>query len=115
MVIKPEQMVTEQRENMRDGQGIVSLLGLVPQEYMPQKCRLFSLITLMKGCSVGVHAHEGETEIYYVLEGQGVLNDNGTITDFNEGESSICASGEHHAVTNIKDAPLKLLAVIIRD
>lgn len=115
MVIKANQMQTEHREKMRGGEGTVNLLGAVPPEFLPQKCRLFSVVTLDKGCSIGRHTHEGETEFFYVLQGQGVLDDNGTITALNQGDCSICRSGEYHGIANEKDTPLKFVAAIIRD
>lgn len=115
MVIKDKQMQTEHRENMRGGEGTVNLLGVVPSEYLPQKCRLFSVVTLEKGCSIGRHMHEDESEFFYVLQGQGVLDDNGTITAFNAGDCSICRSGEFHGIANENDTPLKFVAAIIRD
>ncbi len=115
MVIKAEQMSTVQRDKMRSGDGTVDLLGLVPPEHLPQKCRLFSVVTLEMGCSIGRHSHEGETEIFYVLQGQGVLDDNGTITTLNAGDCSICRSGEAHGIANEKETPLKFVAAIILD
>lgn len=115
MVIRSEQMQSEQRENMRGGQGAVSLLGLVPAENLPKNARLFSLITLEKGCGIGSHAHEAETEVYYVLEGEGILDDSGTQKTLRAGDCNVCGGGGTHAIANEKDEPLRFVAVIIRD
>jgi quercetin dioxygenase-like cupin family protein len=85
----------------------------VPGEALPGKCRLFSLITLEKGCGIGAHAHSGETEIFYVLQGEGVLDDNGERKAFRKGDSNVCGDGATHAITNEKDEPLVLAAVIV--
>ena len=115
MVIMQNEMTAQKRERMRDGSGTIDLLHIVSADNLPEKSRLFSTMTLEKGCSVGRHTHSGETEIYWVLEGEGVLDDNGTIKPFKEGECSICGNGEYHAISNENETPLKVLAVIILD
>ncbi len=34
-------------------------------------------MTLEPGCSLGYHEHHGESETYYIIQGQGEYNDNG--------------------------------------
>ncbi|MDD5018780.1 MAG: cupin domain-containing protein [Eubacteriales bacterium] len=115
MIIKSEEMQSKPREGLRGGSGTTGFLHIVPAEALPGKVRLFSLISLEKGCSVGDHKHEGETEVYYVLEGEGVLNDNGTIRPFRKGDCNVCGGGEAHGVMNEKDETLKMIAVIVLD
>ena len=74
---------------------------------------MFTLITLDKGCSIGYHVHEGETETFYVIEGKALYNDNGTEVEASAGDVLHVRSGEGHAVANRGDEPLVLLAAII--
>ena len=115
MVIRDEDMKKEQRPNLRGGDGAAEFLHVVPEGFMPPACRLFSVITLEKGCGIGRHEHIAEAEIYYVLEGEGVINDNGMIRQIKKGDSSICGGGDFHSVANEKDEPLKILAAIIKE
>lgn len=115
MVIKSADMASEIREKMRGGSGQVDILHIVGADKLPLKARLFSLITLEKDCGIGSHPHSGETEIYYVLEGEGVIDDNGDLKPFFKGDCNICGGGATHAVTNQKDEPLRMIAVIIKD
>lgn len=115
MFINPQEMQSEKRENMRGGEGIVDLLHIVSKEHLPAKTRLFSLVTLEKGCGIGKHEHKGEAEIFYVLSGEGEIDDNGTLRRFGKGDCAICRSGEYHAVTNKNEEPLKIIAAIILD
>ena len=115
MVIKSCGMETQVRENMRGGSGSVELLHVVSKERLPQKGRLFSIITLEKGCGIGAHEHAEETEIYYVLEGEGILDDNGTEKVLGKGDCNICGGGDYHGIRNEKDTPLKFVAAIIID
>lgn len=115
MIIKKEDMKIQSRPRVRDGFGTVDFLHIVPEGFRPNKCRLFSVMILEKGCSIGRHDHTNETEIYYVLEGEGIINDNGTIRPFLPGDSNVCGNGDFHAVSNENDEPLKIVAVIIKD
>jgi mannose-6-phosphate isomerase-like protein (cupin superfamily) len=113
MFIKSDEMKSETRQYMRGGGGSVDILNIVSKEHLPSKARLVGLITLEKGCGIGKHEHTGESEIYYVLSGQGVLDDNGTIREIKQGDCNLCRSGESHAISNERDEPLKLIAAII--
>jgi mannose-6-phosphate isomerase-like protein (cupin superfamily) len=105
----------ESRVRARGGFGTTELVQLVPKDQLPAKSRLFSLMCLDKGCSMGRHEHINETEVYYVVEGEGIINDNGTIRPFRKGDCSVCPSGAFHSVSNENDETLKIVAVIILD
>jgi|AGTN01.3.fsa_nt_gi Uncharacterized conserved protein, contains double-stranded beta-helix domain len=113
MVIKSEEMKSEVREGMRGGPGSVAIQQIASGAALPAKCRLFSIVTLEKGCGIGAHEHSGETELYYVLEGEGVLNDNGALKPFRRGDCNVCGGGATHAVANERDEPLVFVAVIV--
>ena len=115
MFIKHDEMKMIPRPRLRDGYGTVDFLHIVPEESRPAKCRLFSEMILEKGCSAGRHDHTGETEIYYVLEGEGIINDNGTIRPFKKGDCNVCGGGDFHSVSNENDEPLRMMAIIILD
>ena len=115
MFIKNEEMEIKPRVRLRDGYGTTDFLHIVPEAVRPPKCRLFSVMMLEKGCSVGRHDHTGETEVYYVIEGEGILNDNGTMRPFKKGDCNVCGGGDFHSVSNENDETLKIFAVIIKD
>jgi quercetin dioxygenase-like cupin family protein len=115
MVIRSEEMKTETRERMRGGEGSAVFHYIASGASLPGKCRLFSTITLEKGCGVGSHEHANETELYYVLQGEGILDDNGEKKPFRKGDCNVCGGGATHAVINEKDEPLVFIAVIILD
>lgn len=113
MIIRSEEMKTEERAAMRGGPGSVVLRHIAEGEALPKKCRLFSLITLEKGCGIGAHAHESETELFYVLQGEGILDDNGEKKPFGAGDCNVCGGGAYHAIVNEKDEPLVFVAAIV--
>ncbi len=115
MVIKAEEMKVESRVHVRDGFGTTDFVHLAPKDQLPAKVRLYSMMCLEKGCSVGRHDHTNETELYYVVEGEGIINDNGTIRPFRKGDCNMCGGGGFHSVSNENDKTLKILAVIVLD
>ena len=104
----------ERREAMRGGSGHVILKHVLGEKELNGKCRLFAQVTLEPGCSIGYHEHNGESETYYILSGEGLYNDNGT-------ERPVCAGdvtytkGAGHAIACSGSADLVFMALIILD
>jgi len=113
MFIASEKKMVEKKVNMRGGDGTVVLNAFLQGDQMPQHCRLFSEIVLEPGSSIGQHTHTGECEIYYFLEGEGILDDNGAQYPVKAGDFSICRDGEFHSVANKSDRSLRLIGCII--
>ena len=104
----------ELREKMRGGNGTV-ILDTVPGELLPNHTRLAGVLTLEKGCSIGSHAHEGETEIFVFQSGCGIVEDNGVEKPVAPGDVVLTGGGATHAVTNTGDEPLVFTAVIVTE
>ena len=115
MVIKKADMTTAIKEQLRGGNGNTELLHIVPADALPAKSRLFSVATLQPGCGIGVHEHTAETEVYYVLEGEGTVYDDGKEMPFSKGDTNVCGDGHTHGITNTGDVPLVFIAAIILD
>lgn len=77
------------------------------------KGKLLNVITLEPGSGVGYHVHEGDGEVYYIIEGSAEYNDNGKVVAVNEGDVTFTFPGEGHAITNTGDVDLKFLALIM--
>ena len=116
MIVKKDQMTPETREHMRGGKGSVHFAHpIADRAQLPEKCRLFACITVPDGASMGYHEHSGETEFYYILEGEGILNDGATRTVVHPGHTIVTGNGQGHSVENESGADLKLLACIVLD
>jgi len=108
---KAKDMATVKKEHLQGGTGAVDCTVVVPQDLMIH-ARLFNLLALHKGDSIGVHEHHNEVEYYYILKGQGIVSDK-------DGESTACVGdvvvtgwGASHAIRNEGDEDLVFLAVI---
>ena len=101
------------REKMRDGNGSVQIEHLWEKE-LNSPTRMFSRITLNPGCSIGFHRHENEEEIFYIISGQALADDNGSEVVLNPGDTILTGNGDGHAIANNGNEPLVMTAVIVR-
>jgi len=115
MIRTPENMRCENRERMRDGQGTTTIQHLFePGEFGPgANVRLCARLTLPPGASIGSHDHVNEDEVYVILSGTGELDDGQSRTIVAAGAAVLTGRGESHAIANIGDTPLELLAFIV--
>lgn len=114
MIISPTETVTDVRHEMRGGKGDVVLHVAKPDGGLPDHARLIGEIHLAPGTSIGIHTHEGECEVFYILEGRGVYHDNGQARAVKPGDICICPSGECHGIANQEDTLLRVFATIIQ-
>jgi quercetin dioxygenase-like cupin family protein len=112
MYFESNDMQSETREKMRGGDGKVERLSIIPQDDLPPKIRFTGVIMLKKGCSIGIHPHTGDEEIYYCMSGEGVLDDNGTTKIFKKGDCHICKDGQSHGISNQKEEILTIFEAI---
>ena len=100
--------------HMRGGDGCVDKREYKMAE-MPPHGKMFSELRLDPGCSIGLHGHRGEYEIFFYKEGEITLNDNGEEKLMHPGDFSICRSGETHGIANRTNKPAAVFAAIIRE
>lgn len=100
-------------EAMRGGDGSVKVRHVLNPDEIHGKSRMTAVITLEPGCSIGDHVHENEEEIFYVMRGNVIYNDNGETMTLSAGDSCICYGGEKHGVANKSDETAELFAVIL--
>ena len=103
-------------EYMFGEEGSISFKRIIEKpEELYGKGRVFSVVTLNKGCGIGWHVHNGDGEYYYILSGEAEYNDNGKTVTLKAGDTSFCPNGEGHAMKNVKDEPCVFIALIVYD
>lgn len=85
------------------------------KELNGRKCRLYAEMTLEPGCSIGYHVHEGESETYYFLSGEGTYDDNGAERPVKAGDVTYTPDQCGHAIKNTGTENLVFMALIIMD
>jgi len=113
MIRKQSEMTMETRENMRGGKGSIEINHIFRQEELSGKSRFCAKVIINPGCSIGMHEHSNEEEIYYIIRGQGIVNDNGNIQEVREGDAILTGGGASHSIENTGTVPLELMAVIL--
>jgi len=99
--------------NRFGGKGEVVTTHLLEGDLFQGKGRVFAHTVLKPGCSIGLHKHEGDFETYYILTGEGMYNDNGTLVPVKAGDVLYTADGESHGLENTGTTDLEYIALIL--
>ncbi|NJD01498.1 MAG: cupin domain-containing protein [Ruminiclostridium sp.] len=113
MIQPVENMETETRDKMRGGNGEIGLRHILKQNQLKGKCRLFSELVIKPGCSIGLHRHDGEEEIFYIVKGEGLADDNGSKQLLKAGDVMLTGDGASHSIENTGNVDLVIIAVIL--
>ena len=113
MIVKATDCKADARDNMKGGDGTVYVTEFVSPELLNEKGRLFGNIHLDPGASIGYHVLVGESELFYVIKGEAVYNDNGTEYPLCAGDTAIVTAGNGHSIANRGDEPVDLIALIV--
>ena len=113
MIKRNEQLSREVLQNRFGGKGEVSIVKLIEGEQFQGKGRLFAHNTLKPGCSIGRHQHNGDVEAYYILKGEGTVDDNGVMTTVRAGDVVFTGNGEFHGIENTGRENLEMIALVL--
>jgi len=113
MIKKQSAQEVEHRENMRGGNGAVTIRHYFKMHEMKAPCRLCAELRVPPKASVGLHQHNGEDEVYIIHQGTGRIIDGAEVREVTAGDAILTGNGATHAVENIGQDDLVLTAVII--
>jgi len=113
MIKRKGSFAQERVDRMRDGDGYVTVERLLTPQELYEKGRLYAILTLEPGSSIGYHLHEGEMESFYVAGGEAEYIDGDETVTLLPGDVTLTLSGEGHSVKSIGAAPLVLVAQIL--
>jgi len=113
MITKAQDMRVDVRTNLFGGTGDFYLTHFLEKENAANTGRLFARSKLPPGGSIGYHAHMGEFEVYYILLGRALVNDNGHEHILEPGDSILTPSGHSHSIANVGENDLEYIALII--
>lgn len=102
-------------EHANGGKGRIILQPIAGPDILKDKCWVYVKATLEKGCSMGVHQHKGDGEIYYILSGHGLYTDNDTTYEVKPGDAMFCPNGSRHGLENTGEEDLVFMGLIIYD
>lgn len=93
--------------------GTLTIKKLLSAAQLNGKCGLYAQAHLSPGATLNLHKHEGNTETYFILSGEGVYNDDGRVVPARVDDVFFCADGHSHAITNVGADDLVFMALII--
>lgn len=59
--------------------------------------------------TIGYHEHIGNEEVYYIVEGEGMMQLNGKEFKVKPGDSVVAQGGDSHGLKNESDLPIRIL------
>ncbi|MBU4438789.1 MAG: cupin domain-containing protein [Acetobacterium sp.] len=114
MIIKNETKRLEIKQNMRGGNGDIEISHIAESQILGENCRMFSQITVKPGDSIGEHQHVGEQEIFYFVQGNGIVIDDGITFDIGPGDVMVTPDQSSHSVINTGESDLVFMALILK-
>lgn len=117
MIRKASELEKVRREAFTNGVGGgYATHALPPGEKMPgSRFQMVSRIELDPGSSIGPHLHGENEEVYWILSGEGIYNEDGTEVPAGPGDVFIALQGHTHGLKNTGSGPLEMIAVIVAD
>ena len=100
-------------EKLRGGNGILRATVLAEGEECHGHVTQFRRMVMDPGCSIGYHTHDTNTEVYYILSGHPIGNDNGVEVQMGPGDVLVTGNGAGHALENRTDEPVEFINLIV--
>ena len=114
MIHRADECKSEIREAMRGGDKSVKITHYFDEaNELMAPTRLCGQLELEPGASIGFHTHDNEEEVFIVLTGKALINDNGTEKEVTAGDAILTGNGAGHAVKNIGNEILRMVALIV--
>lgn len=84
---------------------------LLTRNYVDDKCKIM-FSTLRPGASSGLHTHEGNCEIVYIISGVATFYYDGEKEEVKSGQVHYCPEGHAHFMENNTEENLDYLAIV---
>lgn len=112
MILKSQDRTPAYAEHAQGGDGRIERDVLLSGDQLGGACSFVAQISLEPGCSIGVHQHVGDNELYFITEGTGLYNEEGTEHEVSAGDVTFCPEGGTHGIANNGTEMLRFVAVI---
>ena len=111
MIRSADAMTSRTLTDCHDGSGDLEC-RLVLETADTDGCLTFMHDDLLEpGATIGEHTHEGDEEVYLVVEGHGTMVVDGDEYPIGPGDVSVCHSGHSHGIRNSQDGTMRLIVV----
>lgn len=114
-MIKNKENIAVTTENNSEEKVKMYLHNLSDFDGVGEKLKMYAHAKLLPGEEVEFHVHDGESEIYYVLSGNALYDDNGTKVKIGAGDVTFTPSGSGHGIANIGKETLEFMALVVKN
>lgn len=104
-------MPTEFEDQPAGGVGQMTFHTLLKPEVLGGRTGMFAVITLEPGNTVGEHLHDTDSEVFFLLEGEAVMLEDGKCYPVAAGDIEYCPKGHSHGLEPRGDRAVKFLAL----
>ncbi len=106
MVIDFDNIIEEHCIGFKGGHG-----ELISRNFIDDKCKIM-MSCLRPGASSGLHTHNGNSEIVYIINGTATFHYDGNTETVNKGQVHYCPEGHAHYMENNTNEDLYYLAIV---
>lgn len=106
MVIDFDNIAEERVIGFKGGHG-----ELLTRNYNDGKCKIMKSC-LRPGASSGLHKHEGNSEIVYIISGTATFHYDDNVETVGQGQVHYCLEGHSHYMENNTDEDLWYFAIV---
>jgi len=99
----------EVQKKCHNGEGEISFREVFNQEAFESKLAHLHETIVRPHSTIGYHLHKGNEEIYYLIEGEGIMTVDREERRVRPGDAIITHSGSKHGLVNNTDNDLKIL------
>ena len=114
MIKNRQDIRTDIVENKGNIEGLIHKNIILTPEEMMDRALMFNIITLPSGNRIKEHPHTKDAEIYYILEGEAEVTDNGKSAIMRAGDVMFTGNGDSHSITNNSGKDVRFLACILK-
>lgn len=106
MIIDFEKIKEIRTLNFKGGKG-----ALDSRNYFDDNIKIM-YSTLRSGASTGLHTHEGNSEVIYIISGEATFHYDDNIEIVKVGQCHYCPCGHSHYMENLTDHDLVYFAIV---
>lgn len=99
--------------NRFGGKGEIELYPVLNEEDLMGKGEVMLRMVLPPGSSIGYHQHLGNFEVYYIISGEGIFQDQEEERPIRAGEAGFIRPGQFHGLMNTGSGEMVVVAVVL--
>ncbi len=108
MILRGHHNIEEQLgDSSHGGSGKFAVRTLLEEEFQSNLAYVRELV-LKPNSSIGIHEHQGDEEIYYIVSGQGLMTVDNEKRNVKPGDVILTKSGSSHGLLNEGNEDLKI-------